>query len=560
MRSDESRPARQRRGRTGRRPRLHLEVVRPRGRHDRPAADAGRSSTPASGSSRCPTLARHYRVIRVNGGGNGRSDRPATRRRRHARGVHRRHARRARSHRHRAAVVIVAFSRRRRLGPQRSRRSARPNARPRDHLPGCLAAAVGSHATSRALRRPDPEPTEGLGQVQPRHWHAALPRGSSSSSSARVLRAALDQADQGHRRAGRWSTDAATVLEADRAHLGSAVTGAGRARGAPARFSSSTAATTTCCRRSGAGGRAGRAGAARVAWRGRRPLPELPRPGAVNLLIARLRRGDGAVRALAARPRASSIATASRSATRSTATGEPTPARARRHRSRHARIWKALLPHLARRVRVVTLDGRGNGRSGPPAPTSKQHTPPPPTSPTSSRCSTPPRYRPGRARRPLSRLLVGRRVVAPIPSACRPRRHRTRRALPRPAAAALGRAAEHWDDVLDDPSGWELCNRHTIAAPSTVDWVEFFFGEQLVEPHSTKQLEDAVRVGDGVDRGDPRRERGGPGARPPRPRAVEQQCRDIAVPDAGHPRRTRRLPARSTGAAHSPSSRVASSS
>ncbi|HEX6220459.1 MAG TPA: glycosyltransferase, partial [Acidimicrobiia bacterium] len=41
------------------------------------------------------------------------------------------------------------------------------------------------------------------------------------------------------------------------------------------------------------------------------------------------------------------------------------------------------------------------------------------------------------------------------------------------------------------PSGWALYNRHTITNHHR-QWVEFFFAAQLVEPHSTKQHEDAV--------------------------------------------------------------------
>ena len=51
--------------------------------------------------------------------------------------------------------------------------------------------------------------------------------------------------------------------------------------------------------------------------------------------------------------------------------------------------------------------------------------------------------------------------------------------------------APHWDDILDDPQGWELNNRHVYVTRHR-DWVEFFFGSQLVEPHSSKQFEDAV--------------------------------------------------------------------
>jgi predicted glycosyltransferase len=45
--------------------------------------------------------------------------------------------------------------------------------------------------------------------------------------------------------------------------------------------------------------------------------------------------------------------------------------------------------------------------------------------------------------------------------------------------------------VLENPTGWELNNRNVYVTRHR-DWVEFFFGQQLVEPHSTKQYEDAV--------------------------------------------------------------------
>ena len=32
----------------------------------------------------------------------------------------------------------------------------------------------------------------------------------------------------------------------------------------------------------------------------------------------------------------------------------------------HSRIWKGLIPHLARHYRVLAIDGRGNGKSGRP--------------------------------------------------------------------------------------------------------------------------------------------------------------------------------------------------
>ena len=67
--------------------------------------------------------------------------------------------------------------------------------------------------------------------------------------------------------------------------------------------------------------------------------------------------------------RASSSATASGWPTRSTATGEPTVLLLPTWSIVHSRLWKMQIPYLARHFRVVTFDGRGNGRSDrPPAP------------------------------------------------------------------------------------------------------------------------------------------------------------------------------------------------
>ena len=48
-----------------------------------------------------------------------------------------------------------------------------------------------------------------------------------------------------------------------------------------------------------------------------------------------------------------------------------------------------------------------------------------------------------------------------------------------------------FDDPLDTDEGWAKENRHYWLR----DWrgyAEFFFGECFAEPHSTKQIEDAV--------------------------------------------------------------------
>ena len=100
---------------------------------------------------------------------------------------------------------------------------------------------------------------------------------------------------------------------------------------------------------------------------------------------------------------------------------------------------------------------------------------------------------PGRPGRPLSRRALG---AAPgrRPPPARRRRRRDRPGIgvapPYPYAVE---AERRWADPVDAPVGWSMRNRHLWRQDGGYrGWVEFFFDQQLPEPHSTKQYEDTV--------------------------------------------------------------------
>ncbi len=156
----------------------------------------------------------------------------------------------------------------------------------------------------------------------------------------------------------------------------------------------------------------------------------------------------------------------------------------------HSRIWKAQIPYLSRHDRVVTFDGRGNGGSGRP--------------------NDPVEYRQDAAVGDIAAVLDATGTESAVLVAhchaswwavafasAHPDRVSGLVAI-EPGVPYLGKPQQHWLDVgprwnedLEDPQGWELFNRKTIVERHR-DWVEFFFDQQLVEPHSTKQWEDAV--------------------------------------------------------------------
>jgi pimeloyl-ACP methyl ester carboxylesterase/predicted glycosyltransferase len=158
----------------------------------------------------------------------------------------------------------------------------------------------------------------------------------------------------------------------------------------------------------------------------------------------------------------------------------------------HARSWKGLVPFLSRHVTVVTTDGRGTGRSD---------------RPHQRAC-----YQPDEIGHDLTRVLdaaaVDRAVVV---AHCHATPWALRLAGDHPdlvaglvlispgIAVTPGHAytvepERRWGDDVGDATGWSMRNRAYWRTDGGYRaWVEFFFDQQLPEPHSTKQLEDTVR-------------------------------------------------------------------
>ena len=150
----------------------------------------------------------------------------------------------------------------------------------------------------------------------------------------------------------------------------------------------------------------------------------------------------------------------------------------------HARQWKAQVPWLARRFRVITVEGRGNGRAD----------------------------RPGTAEAYSDQEYV-EDVIAVLDAAGADQavvvglsmggRHALQLAAWYPERAAgviaIG-AALPWpvppdfDEPKDGYEGWGKANRHYWLADYR-GWVEFFMSQVFTEPHSIKQQEDAVGWG-----------------------------------------------------------------
>ena len=156
----------------------------------------------------------------------------------------------------------------------------------------------------------------------------------------------------------------------------------------------------------------------------------------------------------------------------------------------HSRHWKAQVPYLARHHRVVTFDGRGNGRSDRPAgPAAYPHD-----------------EFVADALAVLDATGTERAVLAGLSrggawGALLAARH-PERVLGLVAigpALPLGppnpdRVVHPFDEPIDDTAGWAKYNAHYWQRDYR-GFLEFFFRQVFTEPHSTKQREDCVGWG-----------------------------------------------------------------
>jgi pimeloyl-ACP methyl ester carboxylesterase/predicted glycosyltransferase len=155
----------------------------------------------------------------------------------------------------------------------------------------------------------------------------------------------------------------------------------------------------------------------------------------------------------------------------------------------HSRQWKAQVPYFARHYRVLTFDGRGNGRSDRPV-TPEQH--------------TEEQYA-ADALAVLDATGTGSAIVVSLSigalrslmlAAAHPERVRglaficpSLRLTPLPPERDLP-----FDEVPPSDDGWAKFNAHYWRRDYR-GFLEFFFARMFHEPHSTKQIEDCVGWG-----------------------------------------------------------------
>jgi pimeloyl-ACP methyl ester carboxylesterase/predicted glycosyltransferase len=160
----------------------------------------------------------------------------------------------------------------------------------------------------------------------------------------------------------------------------------------------------------------------------------------------------------------------------------------------HSRCWKAQIPYLARHCRVVTFDGRGNGRSDRPVGATAYSVDEFADDALAVMDAS------GTDSASLVGLSCGA-LWGTVLAAEHP--DRVERIVYIGPAVAL--APEHplrgqypFDEPLETDEGWAKYNSYYWRR-EYLDFLEFFFANCFSEPHSTKQIEDCVDWGLATD-------------------------------------------------------------
>jgi pimeloyl-ACP methyl ester carboxylesterase/predicted glycosyltransferase len=158
----------------------------------------------------------------------------------------------------------------------------------------------------------------------------------------------------------------------------------------------------------------------------------------------------------------------------------------------HSLTWKMQVPYLARHYRVITFDGRGNGRSGRPA---------------GAGSYTAAEYA-ADALAVLDAARTDRAVVVSLSRGASYALHLAAAAPERvagqificpttplaPFSPARLPFAARFEEALDSDDGWAKDNAPYWARDYR-GFLEFFLSQVFTEPHSTKQIEDGVGWG-----------------------------------------------------------------
>jgi pimeloyl-ACP methyl ester carboxylesterase/predicted glycosyltransferase len=154
----------------------------------------------------------------------------------------------------------------------------------------------------------------------------------------------------------------------------------------------------------------------------------------------------------------------------------------------HSRHWKMQIPYLARHCRIITFDGRGNGRSDrPPAGYEEAEFAADALAVMDATATE---------RAVLVSLSLGAQRALILAAEHPDRVAGSVFIAPGTPLAAMpeDRLRYPWDEELDTDEGWAKDNRHYWLRDYR-GFLEFFFSHMFTEPHSTKPIEDCVGWG-----------------------------------------------------------------